>query len=118
MNSYKIKSFVSLVSLTLLSLFLVNCSKSDSGAQAEPQDISGVKVDLPKLQMEFATAPQELQDSVHAATAGIRYGQYEKALQALDKLVNSPNLTDPQKKIVNTVIEQMKQVIAKAGPSR
>jgi hypothetical protein len=118
MNSNRRRTLVGLLSLTLLSLCFVGCGKKESDAQMVAMDIGGVKVDIPKLQQEFANAPQELQDSVHQAVASVRYGQYERSLQSLDKLVNSPGLTDPQKKLVNNVIEQMKQVIAKIGPSR
>jgi hypothetical protein len=118
MNSNRRRTLVGLLSLALLSVWFVGCGKKESDAQMTAMDIGGVKVDIPKLQQEFANAPQELQDPVHQAVASVRYGQYERALQALDKLVNSPGLTDAQKKVVNGVIEQMKQVIAKIGPSR
>ena len=107
--------FVCLLSLVLLSF--VSCGKK--APEVPPaQDIAGVKVDLPKLQQVFADAPQPVQDQFHQATSGMRYGQYEKALQYLDKLLNDPAVTDAQKKVVSEVIEQMKQVIAKVGPSR
>jgi hypothetical protein len=33
----------------------------------------------------------------------------------LDKLGNNPSLSEPQKKLVNDLIEQMEQVIAKSS---
>ena len=101
----------------LLLLGFAGCGKK---APAVPQglDIQGVKVDLPKLQMEFSSAAPELQTDVNQAASGLRYGQYEKALMSLDHLINNPALSEPQKKVVNEVIEQMKQLIAKAGPVR
>jgi len=104
----------------LLTLLLLACAGCGKKAPAVPQslDIQGVKVDLPKLQAEFSTAAPELQSDVNQASSGLRYGQYEKALMSLDHLVNNPALSEPQKKAVTEVIEQMKQLIAKAGPVR
>ena len=103
--------------LTLLLLGFVGCGEKQPPPLAA-RDISGVKVDMPKLEQEFVNAPQEVLNLVHETSSNLRYGQYEKTLQSLDKLINSPGLTDSQKKIVNDVIEQMKQVITKAGPVR
>jgi len=117
MNSVSIRTSLLLLSLCLIGFCFAGCGKKQSAAP-EPQDIGGGKGELPKLQQEFVNAPQDVLDLVHQTTSSMRYGQYEKALQYLDKLVNAPNLTDSQKKVVNDVIEQMKQVIAKVGPSR
>ena len=103
--------------LMLLLLGVSGCGKKQP-AVPEPLDVSGVKVNIPKLNQEFAAAAPEMQADVHEASSDLRYGQYEKSLQALDKLASNPALSDSQKKVVNEVIEQMKQVIAKAGPSR
>jgi len=89
----------------------------------EPQipvayEIKGVKVDMPKLEQAFAGAGNDLKIDVVQTASNIRYGQYVEALVSLDKLLNKPNLSDAQKKVVNEVIEEMKQVINKAGPSR
>ena len=115
MNSYLRSAFVCLLSIMLLSI--TSCGKKAPEVQPA-QDIGGVKVDLPKLQTEFANAPQPVLDELHQTTSSLRYGQYEKALQSLDKMVNDPAVTDAQKKVVAEVIEQMKQVIAKVGPNR
>ena len=81
-------------------------------------EINGVKVDVPKLQEAFAGASPEIQADVNQTTLNLRYGMYEKSLMALDRLSSNPALNDTQKKVVNDLIEQMKQLIAKAGPSR
>lgn len=44
----------------------------------------------------------------------IRYGQYDQALAELQKLGAVPTLTEPQKKLVNDLVEQVKQLAAKA----
>ena len=81
-------------------------------------EVQGVQVDVPKLDQAFATASPEILGLKNEAVQNIRYGFNEKALMALDKLVNDPGLTDPQKKVVNDDIEQMKQVLTKAPPAR
>ena len=43
---------------------------------------------------------------------GVRYGDYNKALAELDKLANNASLTEPQKKIVSEVTEQVKKAAA------
>ena len=114
------KSHLKAKCIGLLMLLLVGisgCGKKQPPASA-PMDVGGVKVDMPKLNQEFATATPEIQATVHEASSDLRYGQYEKALQSLDKLMSNPALSDSQKKVVTDVIEQMKQVIAKAGPAR
>ena len=80
--------------------------------------MSGVKVDVRNLETALATAPPEVKQQVNDFHQDFNYGLYEKALVTLDKLATNPSLTDPQKKAVNDVIEQMKQVIAKAGAKR
>ena len=81
-------------------------------------EASGVQMDLAALQSAFVGASDDLRGAVNNAAADLRYGQYVKALESLDKVASDPNLTEPQKKSVAQVIEQIKQVISKAGPSR
>jgi len=103
--------------LALCFISLSGCGKKDPPPPTA-YEVSGVKVDMPKLQAAFAEAPPEISTDVNQTSAALRYGQYERALQSLDRLINNPALTEPQKKVVTDVIEQMKQVIAKAGPTR
>ncbi len=100
-----------------VSLVLPGCGKK--GPQSpSAYDVSGVKIDVPKFQQAFETAGDDVKAPATEAVSHIRYGQYAEALMSLDKLVNNPALSEPQKKVVNDVIEQLKQVISKAGPSR
>ena len=103
--------------LSVLLLGLAGCGKKKPVVQP-PYEMSGVKVDVPKLQQAFVGAPPELQADVNQTALNLRYGMYEKSLQSLDRLINNPGLNDAQKKVVNDLIEQMKQLITKAGPSR
>lgn len=105
--------------LMVATLGITGCGKKQTGPPpSAPVDVAGVKVDLPKLQAEFDNAAPELKGLATDATSAIRYGLYDKTLMALDKLSTSPGLTDSQKETVNTVIEQMKQVVAKAGATK
>ena len=54
---------------------------------------------------------ESLNNDLRSACSGIWPGLVE-----LDKLSNIPNLTDPQKKLVNDLIEQTKKVIEEAPP--
>ena len=103
--------------LSGLLLVVAGCGKKQPAA-SPAYEINGVKVDVPKLQEAFAGASPEIQADVNQTTLNLRYGMYEKSLMALDRLSSNPALNDTQKKVVNDLIEQMKQLIAKAGPSR
>jgi len=93
----------------------VGCKKEEQSAGA-PAVYSGVKVDVPKLDAEFAGANKEVQDWVTMIKRFFRYGQFAQAISALDQLSKTPNLTESQKKLVNTLIEQTQQVISKVPP--
>ena len=111
--------------LNLWFCFMAACLVVLSGCgNKQPQplasaalDISGVQVDMPKLKAAVATNPQ-LQAAVNAAALQIRYGKHLEAMQSVSKLAANPALSDAQKKIVTDVVEQLKQVVAKAGPVR
>jgi len=91
-------------------LALIGCGKEQPAAPV----VEGVTVDLPKLQEAFATASGDLQTSVSEVTMGVRYADYPRATAALGKLANAPGLTEPQKKVVGDITEQIKQLASKA----
>jgi hypothetical protein len=74
-----------------------------------------VNVDIPQLSAEFSKASPEIQSKVTAATAKIRLNQYIQGMAALDEVLNSPGLTDKQKKLLTQVIGQLKEVVGKVG---
>ena len=100
-----------------IALAFTGCGKKQVTAPSA-YEVGGVNVDIPALQAAFVGASPDLQAAVNDTSSNLRYGQYEKALQSLDKVASDPNLTEPQKKLVAQVIEQLKQVINKAGPTR
>lgn len=79
-------------------------------------ETDGVKVETPKLQAVFASAPTYDQKAAVAQVAeGVRYRQYDKALAALEALSNDATLTPEQKKVVEEVTGQVKQAASKAA---
>jgi hypothetical protein len=92
---------------------LAGCGKSNKVAPAA--QIEGVTVDMPKLQQALGgnTNP-EVRNQLTQVAFGVRYGDYPKALMALDQLSNNPNVTDAEKKAVNEVLEQVKKLAQNA----
>ena len=96
-------------------LACAGCKRSGSGVPPKT-DFDGVKVDWPKLDSDFANSDPEVQNVAYMAKRHIRYYRFLNALVELDKLSTNPKLTDAQKKVVNELIEQTKQALAKAPP--
>ena len=93
-----------------------SCGKS--GKTVAPNtEYYGVKVDWPKLDTEFANSEPELQSGAYLAQRHIRYSRFLEALVELDKLSKNPKLTESQKKAVDGLVEQTRQVLAKAPAS-
>ncbi len=103
----------------VLSLLAAGCLVAVAGCKksevvAPVTEYNGVKVDWPKLDSEFANASPELQANAALAKRYIRYSLFPRAMIELDKLANSPGLTESQKKAVTDVMEQTKEALAKA----
>jgi hypothetical protein len=99
--------------LAVCSLALAACQKAQP--MAPTVDFYGVKVDWPRLDEVTNSGPDALA-SVYMIKRAFRYEQFPQAMVELDKLSSNPNLNDPQKKIVNDLIDQTRQVISKAPP--
>jgi len=106
-----------LIVLIALAIPLAGCRKKPPPPPAA-YNIGGVKVDSPKLAATLKTASPDAQGHVTEFEMALRYSMYDKALVALDKLANDQSLTEPQKKVVNEVIEQIKQLINQHGTGR
>lgn len=104
----------SLVILLFLLPVLGGCKKSESTEIPAPV-FHDVKVDLPRLMLEFAPISPDALTIVQNVEHNIRYGLYPQARRELEKLARLPNLTEGQKKVVADVSEQLKQLVAKAG---
>jgi hypothetical protein len=105
--------WLTMVAIGLLAL--VGCKKAEQAA-GPSSEYYGVKVDVPKLDVEFTNPSQDLQDRLNLIIRFYRYEQFAQAVTELDALSKMPNLTESQKKLANELIEQTKQVIAKAPP--
>ena len=90
------------------TLALAGCGKSSKETAAPRQP--GV-VDLGPLQNAFPDPSPDVKASLDKLRFAARYGQLEAELVELDKLIGIPNLTDPQKKVINDIIEQVKAAI-------
>ena len=97
-------------------LAVAGCGKSQQGQSSQGMEINGVKVDLPKLR-DLVNQKPDQRDSINTAVSAIRYGKYDDGLADLEKLAADPSFTDAQKKLIADVIEQVKQVKAKAPAS-
>ena len=93
------------------------CKKAEQApAQAGGYvEYNGVKVEWPKLNVDFGRTDPTVQAMVSQATRSFRYGQLPQALAELNQLSNNPQLTSSQKQIVNDLIEQTKQALANAS---
>lgn len=102
----------------LLGAFLclvVGCNRSDRPSEMS-REYYGVKVDWPQLDTQFANASPDVQGGVAVVKRAFRYALFPQAIVGLEKLSGNPSLTETQKKLVNDLIEQTKQVMAKAPP--
>ena len=100
--------------LAVCSLAFAACKKAEP--MGPTVDFYGVKVDWPRLD-EVTNAGPDALASVYMIKRSFRYELFPQAMVELDKLSSNPNLNEPQKKIVNDLIDQTKQVITKA-PAR
>jgi hypothetical protein len=98
--------------LLILALLQFGCGKGDQSAK--PADYSGVQIDVPQLKKAFASSPDTLR-LANDVEFGLRYGDFPKALQALEGLTNNANCTEDQKKLVATTMEQVKKLAEKAS---
>jgi hypothetical protein len=105
---------IALVAAALLAA--AGCGKSPQAQQSPPPvNYNGVNVDIPKLRLLLAGKP-ELANTLEQVSMAVRYGNYDDAFAALAKLDAAPDLTEPQKKVINDVSEQVKQLATKAPP--
>jgi hypothetical protein len=91
-------------------LALAGCGKSGNST---PQRVP-VAVDIQKFRQVFASPTPDQQASIEKVANSIRYGLYPDALAASEKLGSDPALTEPQKQAVTSMIEGIKQAMAKS----
>ena len=91
-----------LIAATLLGLLA--CKRD-----APPVHKYGLKVDVVKLESELANSSPGVQSHVALLKHALRYSKFPEAIAELDYLANSPELSQPQKKLVEDLLEQTKQ---------
>ncbi len=89
------------------------CKKGDAGPPQGTVQMAGVNIDLPKLDTEFQNASPEVRSSVVQVKTLFRGGRLAQMVKELDNLSKNPSLTESQKKLVNDLIGQVGQVMAK-----
>src|SRR5260370_16225296 len=95
--------------LALAALGLAGCHKSEKMPDSE--QISGVSIDMPKLQQTFSgNTNDQIRRLLVDASMGLRYGDYVKSMMALEQISSQPDITEAQKKVVTDVIEQEKKL--------
>jgi hypothetical protein len=96
-------------------LAFAGCSKT--AKVPETVDVNGVKVAMPALQQSLtASTDKDIQGSIAQMAYGLRYRNYPAVQAELVKLAANPSLSEAPKKLVATVDEQMKQVVAAPAP--
>jgi hypothetical protein len=102
-----------MVCLLAVALVPVGCSKKDSQQSIAPQTVT---IDVPKLRAAFATADPALQALSAQVIRNVEFGRsYSAGLADLEKLANSPGLTEDQKKVVDEVTAQVKKIMSPPG---
>jgi len=61
-------------------------------------------------------APEPIQKPLNDAVTKVLYKLYLEAMMELDEVLKSPGLNDKQKKLIAQVLDQLKEVLAKAPP--
>jgi hypothetical protein len=73
-------------------------------------------VDLSKLRAQSTDLTPDVRSELNDVAFGIRYEDPARALNALEKLGNTPGATKSQKKAVNATIKQVKKLSAEKPP--
>ena len=96
------------------------CKKSRTVAEIPPPIVvEGINVDFPRLmELVVVSGDAKAQAAVREVVGFFRYGQYEKAMTSLDKIAKGSSLNEEQKKLAAEVVEELRQVIVKAGTVR
>jgi hypothetical protein len=92
---------------------LSGCSKPPPPAPTGTSLMMGVRVQAPKLAWAFTNATPEVQEMVRTIRNSYRGGRFHKMVDQLQMLGSVPDLTPEQKKLVEDLIKEMGEIIAK-----
>ncbi|HWX20612.1 MAG TPA: hypothetical protein VN578_12000 [Candidatus Binatia bacterium] len=105
----KLTWVLGLLTAGVLALSGAGCKK-----QAASQNPQTLQDGVAQLSASLATASPEVRSNLYSGVAfGIRYGKYVDAMMALDQIASNPSLNEQQKKLVNNVLDLLKQEIQK-----
>jgi hypothetical protein len=94
----------------VLAVSGLGCKKQASSAQPGTLE-DGVA----QLRAALVNSSPQVQSNLYNGVVyNIRYEKYVNVLMALDSIASDPSLTDPQKKAVSNLIEQVKPLVVKA----
>ncbi len=94
---------------------LAGCKKSEPPV-VQSKAYYGVQVDLTRLDVEFTNAGPDLERSASLVKRYYLYSEFPRAAAELDQLANNPGLSESQRKLAADLLEQTRQVMAKAPP--
>jgi hypothetical protein len=104
---------LAVLTCALLAAVGIGCKK-----QAAAQGPRTLEDAVAELRAALATASPEARSNLYGGVVfGIRYGDYPRAMVAMDRIVKDPSLNDGQKKVANSVLELLKQEIQNAQSS-
>jgi PBP1b-binding outer membrane lipoprotein LpoB len=95
--------------LMVSTLVFAGCGKSD---QPAPADSTVRAIDASKFRPAFSSASVETKAIVDNVMMSIQGVNYKGALAGLHKLAHLPDLTEPQKKVVADLTEQVKRKLS------
>jgi hypothetical protein len=101
--------------LAAAGIALAGCKKSEPPA-VHSNVYYGVQVDLSRLDSEFNSAGPELGRSAALIKRYYLYSEFPRAAAELEQLANDPGLSESQRKLAADLLDQTRQVIAKAPP--
>jgi hypothetical protein len=90
--------------LPILFLGLPGCGKSGSAV-----------VDASPVEKSFASADDTVKAAANRAVDAVKSADYNTAMAELLKLAADPKLTDPQKRAIAKVLDQIKMAVADTG---
>jgi hypothetical protein len=115
-DGYTMKTSRMLLGLLAVGwIVLAGCKKSEPPV-VHANVYFGVQVDLDKLDPEFSSAGPELGHSAQLIKRYYLYSEFPRAAAELERLANDPGLSESQRKLAAVLLEQTRQVIAKAPP--
>lgn len=86
------------------ALCLASCKKETKADATQP------------LQQSFQTAEPETKQVIETVNTSLKAGNYTEATRALAPVINSRNLTEPQKQAIGVALKQINQAIT-ANPA-